>query len=108
MTGLGEPAGERSGHWAGVFFDLDGTLADTVPLILRCYRHTMRAHLGQELPDERWLRTIGTPLRDQLRAFARNADEAVAMLETYVAFQRSVHDEMVRPFDGARLVVEEV
>lgn len=95
-------------RWVGVFFDLDGTLADTVPLILRCYRHTMRTHLGKELPDERWLRTIGTPLRDQLRPFARDSDEAAAMLQTYVAFQRSVHDEMVRPFDGAREAVEEV
>lgn len=107
-AGGGAPAREGPGRWAGVFFDLDGTLADTVPLILRCYRHTMRAHLGEELPDERWLRTIGTPLRDQLRAFARDAGEATAMLETYVTFQRSVHDEMVRPFDGARRVVEEV
>lgn len=103
MSASGRPA---TAPWAGAFFDLDGTLADTVPLILRCYRHTMRAHLGEELPDERWLRTIGTPLRDQLRAFARDDDEAAAMLDTYEAFQHSVHDEMVRPFDGARRTVE--
>ena len=41
-----------NGGWAAVLFDLDGTLADTVELILRCYRHTMRTHLGRELPDE--------------------------------------------------------
>lgn len=107
----GEAGGVRpgtTGGWKGAFFDLDGTLADTVPLILRCYRHTMRTHLGEELPDERWLRTIGTPLRDQLLAFARDSSEAEAMLETYVAFQRTVHDEMVRPYDGARRLVEDV
>lgn len=92
--------------WAAVLFDLDGTLADTVPLILRCYRHTMRCHLGQERPDEEWLRTIGTPLRDQLLDFARDAEEAAAMLDTYVTFQRTVHDDMVRPFEGAREVLE--
>lgn len=90
-----------SRHWKGVLFDLDGTLADTVPLILMSYRHTMRAHLGEAPPDERWLSTMGTPLRDQLVAFARTPAEAQAMLETYTTFQRRVHDEMVKPFPGA-------
>jgi pyrophosphatase PpaX len=91
--------------WRGVFFDLDGTLADTVELILRSYRHTMQTHLGAPLPDERWLATIGTPLRTQLLAFARDEVEAAAMLETYTIFQRGVHDEMVRPFPGAATVL---
>lgn len=88
-------------RWDAVLFDLDGTLADTVELILRCYRHTMRVHLGRALADERWLATIGTPLRDQLREFARSEEEAGAMLETYEAHQRRIHDRYVRPFDGA-------
>ena len=88
-------------RWRGVLFDLDGTLADTVELILTSYRHTMRTHLGEAPPDERWLSTMGTPLRDQLAAFARGPAEARAMLETYSTFQRRVHDEMVRPFPGA-------
>ena len=94
--------------WRGVFFDLDGTLADTVELILRSYRHTMATHLGAALPDERWLSTIGTPLRTQLLDFARDEQEAEAMLETYTVFQRSVHDEMVRPFPGAGDVLAEL
>ncbi|MEQ1855052.1 MAG: HAD-IA family hydrolase [Longimicrobiales bacterium] len=87
--------------WSGVFFDLDGTLADTVELILMSYRHTMRAHLGEAPPDARWLATLGTPLRDQLGDFARDEDEAAAMLATYTEFQRRIHDEMVKPFPGA-------
>jgi pyrophosphatase PpaX len=87
--------------WRGVFFDLDGTLADTVELILMSYRHTMRTHLGEAPPDSRWLATLGTPLRDQLLAFARGPEEAAAMLTTYTEFQRRIHDEMVRPFPGA-------
>jgi pyrophosphatase PpaX len=94
-----------SGGWRGVFFDLDGTLADTVGLILMSYRHTMRAHLGEAPPDARWLATIGTPLRDQLRDFARDETEAAAMLTTYTEFQRRVHDEVVKPFPGAAEVL---
>lgn len=91
--------------WRGVFFDLDGTLADTVELILMSYRHTMRTHLGEALPDARWLATLGTPLRDQLLEFARDHDEAVAMTATYTEFQRRIHDEMVKPFPGAAEVL---
>jgi pyrophosphatase PpaX len=93
------------GGWRGIFFDLDGTLADTVGLILHSYRHTMETHLGAALPDERWLATIGTPLRDQLRDFARDEPEAEAMLETYTTFQAKIHDDMVKPFPGARSVL---
>jgi pyrophosphatase PpaX len=92
----------------GVLFDLDGTLADTVELILMSYRHTMRTHLGEAPPDDRWLATMGTPLGDQLLAFARNPTEARAMLETYTTYQRGVHDQMVRPFPGAVEVLAEL
>jgi pyrophosphatase PpaX len=101
-------SGDAPGNdgWAAVLFDLDGTLADTVPFILECYRHTMLTHRGCELPDQDWLRTIGTPLRDQLRAFATSDEEVLAMVETYVSFQRVHHDQRVRPFPGARTVLE--
>ena len=86
--------------WRAVLFDLDGTLADTVDLILRSYRHTMKTHLGKAPPDERWLSTIGRPLRDSLAEFASGPEESAAMRETYVAFQRSIHDELVAPYSG--------
>lgn len=93
------PARERV-PWAAVLFDLDGTLADTIGLILSCYRHTMRTHLGEAPPDEQWIGGMGTPLRTQLAAFARSPDEIDAMVHTYVALQRQIHDEMVRAFPG--------
>ncbi len=94
--------------WSGVLFDLDGTLADTVELILRSFRHTMERHLDEIPPESRFLETIGKPLPVQLRDFARSEEERVAMLETYVAFQRAHHDDMVKPFPGALDVVDEL
>ncbi|HEX9885443.1 MAG TPA: HAD hydrolase-like protein, partial [Longimicrobiales bacterium] len=105
MTGEADRGRPGRGTWGVVLFDLDGTLADTVPLILRCYRHTMTRHLGAPPPDEEWLRGIGRPLRDQLVEFARDDEEAAGMLDTWVTFQRTVHDAMVRPFPGAGEVV---
>jgi pyrophosphatase PpaX len=45
--------------------------------------------------------SAGTPLPLQLADFARNEEESAAMLRTYVAYQRGIHDTMVRPFPGA-------
>lgn len=100
--------GRRRPPYPVVLFDLDGTLADTVGLILHCYRHTMEVHLGRALPDERWLATIGRPLRDQMLDFCEGPDEAEAMIRTYVAHQREVHDGMVRPFPGACDLLDEL
>jgi pyrophosphatase PpaX len=94
--------------WKAVLFDLDGTLADTIELILRSFRHTMRTHLGEVPPDERFLEIIGIPLPTQLRGFARDEGEAELMRLTYVAYQREVHDEMVAPFPNAALVLSDL
>ena len=90
-----------TGDWRAVLFDLDGTLADTVPLILRCYRHTMPRHLGRELPDQIWIRKIGLPLRTSMAEFAEDQAEVERMVTTYTEFQRTVHDEMVSSFPEA-------
>ena len=87
--------------WKAVLFDLDGTLADTIELILLSYQHTMRTHLGEAPPDERFLATIGIPLPRQLADFARDAAEAERMRTTYVEYQREIHDDLVQPFPGA-------
>jgi pyrophosphatase PpaX len=91
--------------WSGVLFDLDGTLADTVELILICFRHTVKKHQGRELPDATFLRGIGTPLPVQLRGLARDDGEHEAMRQTYVSYQREIHDSMVRPFPGVASVL---
>ena len=54
-------------------FDLDGTLIDSVELILQSYRHTVKKYLGKVPPDELWLAGMGTPLRKQLGEFFRRS-----------------------------------
>lgn len=100
--------GSGQARWDAVLFDLDGTLADTIELILASYRHTMHTHLGHVPPDERWLGSIGRPLHDQIRDFSRNEAEATSMVDTYVAFQRTVHDSMTRPYPGVAPVLDEL
>ena len=83
-------------------FDLDGTLIDSLALILASYRHTMQMHLGRQLPDEMWIAGMGTPLAVQMRSFARAAGEAEEMVETYQTHNLANHDRLVRPFAGVR------
>jgi pyrophosphatase PpaX len=86
-------------------FDLDGTLIDSVELILRSYRHTLRIHRGLEPPDDEWMAGLGTPLWVQFRRWTADEAEIRAMVETYRDYNLSHHDELVRAYDG---VVEQV
>jgi pyrophosphatase PpaX len=81
-------------------FDLDGTLIDSVELILRSYRHTLRTHRGMVPPDELWLRGLGTPIRVQLRQWTEDPAEIEAMAATYSVYNLEHHDALVRPYDG--------
>src|SRR5437763_9814661 len=58
-------AGWRPGVW---LFDFDGTLADSLELILGSLRHATAEVLGASPSDEVLLAGIGRPLIDQMRA----------------------------------------
>ena len=45
-----------------VLFDLDGTLADTIPLIVASYQHAFRSVLAEEVEEARARAWIGRPL----------------------------------------------
>lgn len=91
-----------------VLLDLDGTLIDSEELILASYRHTLREHRGEALPDAAWLETMGQPLEAQLRDFAEDEDELRTMVATYLEHNDRVHDELLRGFPGVREAVEKL
>lgn len=53
-------------RWPTILFDLDGTLADTIPLIIASYQHAFREILGEEVSDARARAWIGRPLLEAL------------------------------------------
>jgi HAD superfamily hydrolase (TIGR01509 family) len=55
-------------------FDIDGTLVDTVELIVRALDHTFRKHLGVQISPDELRRTIGLPLHQQVRLFDHLVD----------------------------------
>jgi pyrophosphatase PpaX len=87
-----------------ILFDLDGTLIDTIELILSSARHAF-----EEWPvrptDEEWVRGIGTPLVQQLRAYAANDDEVALLLARYRRYQNEHHDRLTRCYDDVPDVI---
>jgi len=88
-------------------FDLDGTLIDSIDLILRSYRHTMRIHRANEPlpPDDVWMHGLGTPLRVQFRHWTDDATEIDAMVATYREYNLSHHDTLAKPYEGVTAAV---
>ena len=87
-------------------FDLDGTLIDSIGLIMSSYRHTMMEHLGEIPADHAWRSGLGTPLRTQIARFARTEHEVDAMTSTYVRYTERHHDLMVVAYPGIREALE--
>lgn len=86
-------------------FDLDGTLLDSIELILKSFHHTARVHGRPERSDADWLVGIGTPLRVQLSRMASSDEELDALLETYREYNLEHHDAMAKPYPGIIEVV---
>ncbi|MDC0743157.1 HAD-IA family hydrolase [Polyangium mundeleinium] len=84
-----------------VLFDLDGTLIDSIRLILDSYHHTFAIHGLPPCEDDVLLRGVGTPLKAQLAGFADDPEAVLAMIETYRAYNLAHHDACVRPYPGA-------
>ncbi|HHW93661.1 MAG TPA: HAD-IA family hydrolase [Clostridiaceae bacterium] len=65
-----------------VLFDLDGTLFNTIPLILATNRHTCEKVLGWAPPDKEILATIGEPLMTALKRYS--AEKSHELFREYV------------------------
>ncbi len=70
-----------------ILFDLDGTLFNTIPLILATNRHTFKKVLGWIPPDDVILATIGEPLMTAFRRYS--SDKCHEMFREYVEWSAS-------------------
>jgi pyrophosphatase PpaX len=87
-------------RYAAVLFDLDGTLIDSIGLIVESFHHTFATFGLPPESDATWLRGIGTPLRGVLASHARDEAMLDAMLATYRAHNVENHDARVRAYPG--------
>lgn len=89
-------------------FDLDGTLIDSIDLILASYRHTLAVHGFPQVPDSEWMRGVGTPLRVQLGPWAKSPEELLALVATYREYNLANHDEQILAFPGIAQLLQHI
>lgn len=91
-----------------VLFDLDGTIIDSIRLIIDSYHHTLRVHGHPARTDADWLAGIGTPLTVQFREWCDDPATLAAMVATYREFNLAHHDTRVRPYPGIIEVIRQL
>lgn len=88
-----------------VLFDLDGTLIDSVPLILSSMKHAFEGHPNAP-PEREWVALIGTPLDAMIRRWAGDEADVERVKERYKEHQWANHDAMVQAFPGVPALLD--
>jgi pyrophosphatase PpaX len=83
-----------------LLFDLDGTLIDSIELILGAARYAFADSAERAPTDEEWRAGIGIPLQTALRQFAADDAEVDRLFGRYREYQLEHHDRLVKAYDG--------
>src|SRR6476619_2398713 len=89
-----------------ILFDLDGTLIDSIELILNSARYAFEK-LERPIPaTEEWLSGVGIPLFTMFRRYARDEADCAALIAAYREYQLVHHDRLTRCYDQVGETVE--
>lgn len=96
----------QQAQYESVIFDLDGTLADTEPLVLGCMLETINAH-GHPVDREILLQYIGPPLPVMLfNMLGLSADQAQPIYMDYLRRYEQSYMPRTRPLPGAEALLD--
>ncbi|MDR1791020.1 MAG: HAD family hydrolase [Propionibacteriaceae bacterium] len=90
-----------------ILFDLDGTLSDTVDLILDSYDHAVFEVLGRHSDREAHRHWIGRPLWDTF-ATLYGEEAAKPMVEIYDKWNMEMTPKLAKPFPGVHELLAEL
>jgi pyrophosphatase PpaX len=83
-----------------LLFDLDGTLIDSIELIMRSMHHAFDGYVDRAPTDDEWRALIGRPLADSFREFTSDEPTVERLIGRYREYQLEHHDRLVRAYDG--------
>lgn len=83
-----------------ILFDLDGTLIDSIDLLVTSMVYAFEGRDVQPPVDE-WIAGIGTPLDAMLRTWARDEEDVLALRARYREYQFANHDAKTHAYPGA-------
>ncbi len=91
-----------------VLFDLDGTLLDSVDLIVDSYHHTLATHSLQPMTREEILAGLGTTLYAVFGRMTEDAATVAAWVATYREYNLAHHDARAAAYPGAVEMVRRI
>jgi HAD superfamily hydrolase (TIGR01549 family) len=83
---------------AGIIFDLDGTLGDTLPLCIKAFRQAIEPLAARTLTDEEIIATFGPSEEGTIRLLI--PDHYEEALTAYLQGYTAMHDLCPTPFPG--------
>ena len=91
-----------------VLFDMDGTLLDSISLIVESAVFAFDGREGPRPTRAEWQALIGTPLDAMLKPWSVDEADAAFVKARYRQFQLENHDRFVRLYDGVPEVLAEL
>lgn len=88
----------------GIIFDLDGTIADTLPLCIEAFRRSIEPLAGRTLSDEEIIATFGPSEEGTIMALIPSYYEQG--LENYLLHYEQLHSMCPEPFEGILPLME--
>lgn len=84
-----------------ILFDLDGTLINTIDLIIASFQHTLKVYFPERtFSREEVISFIGPPLSE---TFGRlNPGHEEEMIQEYRSFNHANHDQLVTEYEGVQ------
>ncbi|HWL39518.1 MAG TPA: HAD-IA family hydrolase [Gemmatimonadaceae bacterium] len=82
-----------------VLFDLDGTLIDSIALLLACMNHTFEGRPRRPTEGE-WIEGLGTPLPKQLTPYIESDQDRERLVHRYRTYQLENHDRLMATYEG--------
>ena len=100
-TTLSEPIARhtRGVTYPAILFDLDGTLIDSIELILSSARYAFAKREREYPSDAVWAAGIGIPLFTMFERYSHDAADCAAFITAYREHQFAHHDRLVRCYD---------
>jgi HAD superfamily hydrolase (TIGR01549 family) len=87
-----------------VIFDLDGTLANTLPLCIQAFRQAVEPLINRSISDDEIIATFGPSEEGTIMTLA--PDHYNKGVSDYLHFYESLHEMCPVPFDGIKEILE--